>query len=692
MTIIYTLASVLSAFLVFLIQPVVAKIALPTLGGTPAVWSGCMLFFQAVLLMGYSYAHLLTGKLGLRVQPIVHLVLLAVVVLGFPIAFDGLENVDAVHAPLGWLLTMLLTSVGLPYFAISATSPLLQRWFSCTNHKDAANPYFLYAASNIGSMGALLLYPFVIEPFATLANQVRLWEIGITALAVLFLGVAFTLHKNGVAAKTNIEKKTQGETTPVLWKDRAKWLVLSLVPSSLLYGVTTYVTTDIASAPLLWVLPLVLYLTTFILVFATRPRGIRLGNLLHLPMVGILMAFMVMGLHSTTVGLLFHIGGFFVIALSLHGILARSKPSTEHLTEFFLWMSLGGVVGGIFNTLVAPFVFDSVIEYPMMMLLSILLHFLFVDTDKHKERRQGPVKIKIIGVTALALVAGFILLPSPQQFDGENKSGRVIYQARSIFGVNKVNYNSDVNAHVFTHGTTVHGVQPLDADKKLQLLSYYTQMEGIFAVREDLPIAVIGLGAGNLACAGKSGQELDMYEIDPLVGKIASNPEFFTYLRDCPTKVRVILGDGRQQIKQQMDGKYGVILMDAFSSDSIPVHLVTQEALQVYLSKLAPDGVLAIHISNRYFNLQPVLSALKASLGLQGSYRIIQKDEDNQLITGSHWIVLSRSEATLADIAQRGKGWNALPEESNPRYLWKDDFSNIFLSLKMVRRWLGYES
>lgn len=685
MTIIYTLASVLSAFLVFFIQPVVAKIALPTLGGTPAVWSGCMLFFQAVLLLGYSYAHLLTGRVPLRAQPVLHLALLAVVVLTFPIAFDGLASIDAAVSPLSWLLTMLLVSVGLPYFAISATSPLLQRWFSRTDHKDAANPYFLYAASNIGSMAALLLYPFVVEPFASLATQVHLWEIGIAILLLVFLGVGTTLYKRGVAyLPSAVENQTQN-ALPINAGTRFRWLALSFVPSSLLYGVTTYVTTDIASVPLLWILPLVLYLTTFIMVFAKHPRGVDTALFLSPVVIITLLAYTVIGKNSTTAALLFHICGFFIIALALHGLLSRNKPAAQHLTGFFLWMSLGGVLGGVFNTLVAPFIFNSVLEYPLALLAALLIEVAVSGGLTHLKSGKPTVHKWNLLVTVLAAI--FAGLAFTQTIS--SPAGKVIYHERSLFGVSKVVHHQKGDINIYVHGTTYHGMQSLLPQLSLEPTSYYTQLNELFASAHGLPIAAIGLGVGTLSTYAAPGQEMDFFEIDPLVVDIARNPQYFTHLRDSKGTLDLIIGDGRQQISHQPDGKYGVIVMDAFSSDAIPIHLITEEALALYVTKLAPDGIIAFHITNRHINLKPVLAVLTGKLGLHARFRKMPKPADNQLVAGSLWVLVARDENTLERAVGKKPEWQLLQTVSSPRYLWTDDYSNILLSLVLVQKWLG---
>lgn len=746
MAAIYTLTSIISAFLVFFIQPVVAKIALPTLGGTPAVWSGCMVFFQALLLMGYLYAHVLTGKVAQKLQPAIHLTVLVIALMVFPLVFTRADAIDPVYSPLRWLLTMLFLSVGLPYFAISASSPLLQRWFSQSDHKDAANPYFLYAASNIGSMGSLLLYPFIIEPFATLAQQVHIWETGVKILAVCFLGVACLVWKRNLPAaqQANAEAGRAAAEIAPDWALRLRWLALSFIPSSLLYGVTSYVTTDIASVPLLWIIPLALYLLTFILVFSHRPKGIDLSQKAHIPLLVLLLLLMALRAQTVTLGLAVHVLGLFVIAMSLHGQLSREKPAARYLTEFFLWMSVGGVLGGIFNTLVAPFIFDSITEYPLMLVASalvihplkntraalmrhlpamflaagvmlavVLLNFWVMGQANDKAMPDSIVTALSMMTMLLVLLSIFFAFRRMQDNSAVfilftalmcvgwyhakymYSNGSVLYQARSIFGVNRVAQLENNTVHAFFHGTTLHGMQEIEEGKRQNVLTYYSVLPPLVDLADPerkYPIMSVGLGTGTVACIGAKGQPFDFYEIDPLVEKIAETPELFTYMRDCPPDVHVILGDGRQKLSQQPDGKYKVMIMDAFSSDSIPTHLLTLEAMQMYLTKLAPGGVIAYHISNRHIDLKPVISALADELHLAARVRNYSPSEEEKHVAASIWVIMARDEAQLASLSSEGQnGWKPLPKPDKQHYLWRDDFSNVLFSLRFVQSLLGHD-
>ncbi len=744
MAFIFTVTSVLSAFLVFFIQPVVAKLALPVLGGIPAVWSGCMLFFQVMLLAGYLYAHTIGSRCSLKQQSAIHISLLLLVVWLFPVTFDGADAIDSVFSPLTWLLMMLFYSVGLPFFVISASAPLLQKWFSLTDHPDAKNPYFLYAASNVGSMAALLSYPIAIEPFIGLLAQVRWWEIAVTVLCALFFAVVFFLwrHKrtdsdDSCDVQTEIEQNVTIDYRPVnMWR-RGNWVLLSFVPASLLYGVTSYISTDIGSAPLLWVIPLALYLTTFIMVFAKQPRGIDLATELHLPIVGVLLCLISLQAVTYTAVLFVHLIGLFFISLSVHGQLSKSKPAPHHLTEFYLWMSVGGLLGGIFNTLVAPFIFNDIYEYLIILLLSCFLRVsrkeILVQWKQHgvmivgialvgiaatltlissaSEAMIGKfnvVAIWMAGISAIIIFASYnrfkekaaaytlsLMLLTVTLFVIKYYNHDVLIQERGVFGVNKVIYNEKSNINMFVQGTTLHGMQSLDGENRLNPISYYSSLLELFKVQSetmaDVPVATMGLGIGTIACYGKEGQVFDMFEIDPIVKRIATDHNFFTYMRDCPPEIRVILGDARQKMSEQKDGRYGLIVIDAFSSDAIPTHLITKEAIKMYLEKLVPGGLIAVHISNRHIEFRPVLAALADNLEIKGIQRFYMPKHENELAEPSIWALLARSDKPLELLMAQENGWEQLPKPDK-RYVWTDDFSNIILGLRVVQGILGIDA
>jgi spermidine synthase len=753
----------------------VGKMILPLLGGTPAVWSTCMVFFQAALLGGYAYAHATTAWLGIRRQTILHLALLAVPLAVLPLGVDAGRLPGGEANPVLGVLVLLSLSVGLPFFVVSATAPLLQQWFSHTGHRAARDPYFLYAASNLGSMLALLSYPVVIEPRLKLRDagwlaQTRLWTLGYLLLAVLIVLCAVAVRRSATrtaaapdaggmapASPPSAEAAAWSEPAPTIGQ-RLYWVALAFAPSSLLLGVTTYVTTDIAALPLLWVLPLAIYLLSFIIAFggwrAALHRVVRAATL---PLVLLVMFFMISHYQPRSwVTVLWHFLLLFVVSLACHGELAISRPSPRHLTEFYLLMSVGGVLGGLANALVAPLVFNSLLEYPLAMalacvlvvgarpqqtgvrarllsvalplgviLLALVLYseslslqvdpaFLIrvFDPGSHlvttwinpTERLVN--KLLTFGVPLLAcvllrrrplalgaalagvlVVAGFV----------DARNSEEIRRARSFFGVLRVTRDRDVKGYTeLRHGTTLHGRQANDPTRQGEPLSYYHR-EGpighLFAELQrrstSLRIAVIGLGTGTLAAYARPGEAITFYEIDRLVRDIAFNRAYFTYTTDATARgvsQRVELGDARvrlERVKRERPGeRYDLIVVDAFSSDAIPVHLLTREALQLYLDMLAPRGVLVLHISNRYLDLEPVVANLAEDAGLGG--RLLGDDESEEVAGAnrSTWVVLAPTAEALGGLA-KDERWSAEGLEPDPHVgVWTDDFHNLLSVLK----------
>ena len=737
MVAVYTLTSILSAFLVFFIQPVAAKLALPMLGGTPAVWNGCMLFFQTMLLLGYLYAHGLSNWCKLKYQPYIHLALLLCTIALFPLSFDGAAGIDPAMSPMQWLLSMLFYALALPFFTISASSPLLQRWFANTNHPNAHNPYFLYAASNIGSMGALLAYPIVIEPLMRLQQQVVVWQIGIGLLVICFAMVSYFVLSRSKVALVNTAINTDISNEKIYWHMRLRWITLAFVPASLLYGVTAYFTSDIGSAPMLWLLPLTLYLITFIAVFANRPRGIDTALELHLP-AALLLLVIVQAINAIFV-LAIHVVGIFIIIWALHGLLARSKPSAKNLTEYFLWMSFGGVLGGIFNTLIAPVIFDTVAEYWLMIVLSVLVrHSNFAEVlSSLRTHRTALTKLALAAAVVLSLTYGVEYAFGYENIDEDHWAAKFAYyltillvplllffayrayktqyaafalcltfvmlcnfnlnhirnsrdillQERSVFGVYQVH---DVKSYYrFMHGITNHGVQYKSPELRLSPRSYYAHVGEIFAalpptIAND-PVALVGLGVGTCSCYADPEQQMDIFEIDPLVVDIAANSGYFTYLNECAPKKEIIIGDARQKLALQQNDRYALIIMDAFSSDAIPTHLMTKEATQLYVHKIKSTGLLAFHVSNRHLELRPVLAAISQELELHAVYKKYSQDSDN-LIAGSVWVVLTPNAQAHQHLINTG--WTQMPTVPQ-KMMWTDDFSNLLFTFQFMKDFLG---
>jgi hypothetical protein len=747
-----------SATLLFLIQPMIAKMILPSLGGTPNVWNTCMVFFQALLLAGYLYAHLTTQRLGVRKQAVLHvgvllLPLLTLTLLTFPlrIAKGGtavseggllgwLGTPPTEHNPIPWLLALLLVCVGLPFFVVSTSAPLLQKWFASTGDPAARDPYFLYAASNLGSMLALVGYPALLEPQLRLANQGLLWAAGYGVFLLLTVCCAVALWRSPpakVGDGTGPARRAKGashdwgpDQEKVSAGRRLRWVACAFVPSSLLLGVTTYLSTDIAAVPLLWVIPLALYLLTFILVFARFTIVPHKVIVVVMPVLILLQEYWIITERTRPIEFLIPLNllTFFVTAMLCHGELARDRPSTQYLTEFYLWMSVGGVLGGMFNALLAPLIFSTVTEYRVVMVLACFL----LPWSKPRQVNEAwpwlPYALDFSLPTALGLLTVILIVFAPQLekvrenipkgfmeclkyglpaalcyllVDRPMRFGlgvgavflaaaygshyldrdRLVHGERSFFGVLRVTDNSDGSYRSLVHGSTLHGRQKMDLPEgeRHTAIEYYHPAGPIGQVFAAFPgptpikqIAVLGLGTGGMAYYVQPGREITFFEIDPAVPPIAWT--YFSYLSECPVQPRIVMGDARLRLAGD-ERVYDIILADAFSSDAIPIHLLTLEAIRdVYLPRLAPDGILIFHISNRYLDLEPVLSAVAAEAGLVGRYQGDGKDDDIDKAASSV-VILARSEAALGPLAQDPR-WVALPE-AEAKNLWTDDFSNI---------------
>jgi len=758
------------ATLLFVVQPMVGKMILPLLGGTPAVWSTCMVFFQATLLAGYAYAHASATWLGVSRQAILHVALLAVPLAVLPLGIDPGRLAGGAANPVLGVLALLSVSVGLPFFVVSATAPLLSRWFTHTGHRAAIDPYFLYAASNLGSMLALLSYPTLIEPRlhlrdASWLSQTRLWTLGYLLLAGLIVACALAVWRRaslstgaaGARPDRLAPAADRAEDAPAR-RRRLTWIALAFVPSSLLLGTTTYITTDIAALPLLWVLPLAIYLLSFILAFGRWPAVLHRAVIaISLPVILLVIFFMVSGYHTRNwVTVLWHFLLLLVASLACHGELALDRPSPRYLTGFYLLISVGGVLGGLFNALIAPVIFNSLVEYPLAMVLaSVLVGWRLVPAPSR--RALVPDLAAALSVIALALILysesvsvrvdfAFLgrvldlgretvadkLYPVERLFKSglkyapplvtcfllrrrplalgvalagvlvvsgfvDAKNSEEIRRARSFFGVLRVTRDRDDKGYTeLRHGTTLHGRQAIEPARHGEPLSYYHRHGPIGQVFAELDrrvpalrIAVIGLGTGTLAAYARPGDMITFYEIDRRVRDIAFDPAYFTYLSDASARaagVRVELGDARvrlEAVKRERPGeRYDLIVVDAFSSDAIPVHLLTREALRLYFDMLAPDGLLALHISNRYLDLEPVVANLAEDAGLGG--RLIEEDNSDESGGAAHstWVVLARTPAALGGLA-RDERFTAEKLDPMPRVgVWTDDFHNLLSVFK----------
>ncbi len=714
-----------SAFLLFLIQPLFSKMVLPLLGGTPAVWNTCLVFFQLALLAGYAYAHATTAWLGTRRQARLHALLLLVPLLALPVSLPANLAPPADASPVGWLLGLLLARVGLPFFVVATSAPLLQAWFADPRQPGARDPYFLYAASNAGSLLALLAYPLLLEPHLRLTEQNRLWAAGYVVFVLLTCGCMRLLWRAGPLTPAAI-RPAAGERLPL--GRRLRWVGLSLVPSSLLLGVTTYITTDLASVPLLWIVPLALYLLTFILVFAARPPFSHEGMRRALPLVVILTLLPTMSRLIGPAWLIpIHLLLFFIASMVCHGALAQDRPSPAHLTEFYFWLAAGGAAGGLLNALIAPLVFRSVAEYPLAIVLACLA--LLRPGEPRGGRWRDVLLPAVLALTSLVITATVRMLGAERTLAGDlvqfglpvvlcytfsrrpvrfalgvgllllvglraaDEAERPLHTARSFFGVHRVFARAigPERYHELVHGTTLHGRQSLDPARRCEPLSYYDregpvgQIFGALTLPAESPrVAVVGLGTGALGCYAAPGQAWTFYEIDPAIERTARTPEYFTILRDCVPAARVVLGDARLSLQRVPDRSYGMIIVDAFGSDAIPVHLLTREAFALYLRKLAEHGVIVFHTSNHYLNLRPVVGNLAKDLHLWGVGRGRGRLTDAQFLAGasaSEWVVLARRQDDLGALWQN-RSWQ--PLRPAPRLpVWTDDYSNIF----SVFRW-----
>jgi hypothetical protein len=717
----------LSALLLFWVQLVMAKMLLPRLGGTPAVWTTCMLFFQVLLLAGYSYALATTTWIGVRKQAILHSFLLLISLLYLPLTFVGnLGSISERNNPALWLFGYLITAIGLPVFLISTTSPLLQKWFTRTGHVSANDPYFLFAVSNGGSLLALLTYPVILEPIFKLSRQNQLWEVGYVLFLVLSLGCAVVLWRSSARQKIEQEPEAAVPSTISL-KRRFYWILLAFIPSSLLFGVTSYITTEIAPTPLLWTIPLALYLVTFVLAFARKnwlPERLASHALGGLALL-LTLVIVAEATEPTAAIVLLHLCFFFVAAMVCHYKLASDRPEATRLAEFYLCVAIGGMLGGLFNTLIAPTVFNTLIEYPLVIVLACLIRPREnSEADSTRDRLLDvimPTSIALltIGLSLLvarydvstvvgiaivfgmplviinhhfrkrpvrfALAIGAVMLGSVVYSETQN---RTLHVDRNFFGTLSVRYDPVSATRILLHGNTIHGRQFVQPELQRQPLSYFHphgplgQIFDAFNFNATSPnVAVVGLGAGSMACYARADQHWTFYEINPAVIRIAQTPEYFTYLEKCsvgPTKI--VLGDARLQLQNAPDQHYGLIVLDAFNSDAIPIHLMTQEAINLYMSKLATGGMLAFHVSNRSLKLDKVLADLAQQ---NGAMSLSFADGEHNPETGkdpSEWVVMAQHSPAFDSLAQR-RNWRLL--EGRGSAVWTDDFSNIL----RVFRW-----
>jgi spermidine synthase len=708
----YALAVFASAGLVFLVEPMIARMVLPRLGGSSAVWNTSLAFFQAALLAGYAYAHLLQRARSLKAQMAVHVGVLALAALALPLRISELFGPPSIDQPALWLLGVLLVSVGPPFAALSATAPLLQAWHARLSpaHAGGADPYRLYAASNLGSLLALVAYPVLVEPLMRLKLQAAVWTGGYGLFAALLIGLAVLAQRGRAHALPEA-----AEAPPVRWRQRLVWIGLSAATSSLLLGVTAHITQDVASAPFLWVIPLALYLLSFVIAFQARPL-IRPDVALLLQAV---FAPLAAALYSLLQApwiwqLLANLGAFFFTALVCHHALAEKRPTPARLTDFYLSMSLGGVIGGAFNAFLAPVIFNAVWEYPIVLGLACLA----------RPWGRGRLDHVTAGVLVSAvLTIGVLLLP---QLNGMNTimilmgvaagaafllRGRGLIYAvlvlalglasyeqlfkgrretfRSFFGeVQLVRVPAPVYGvvKIMVHGSTLHGAQAERPEQRCIPTTYYgpgtpiaTTIRTVQALHPAMRMGAVGLGTGTVASFTRPSDSLQFFEIDPLIVRIAFDPSKFSFVKGCAQgKVSVTLGDARQSLQKVPDHSYDLLLVDAFSSDSVPTHLLTAEAIGGYLRVIKPDGVVLLHLSNRNLELE---GPAAASVRLAGGQPVVQnyftRATSPYVESGAQAILVARDRQTLKPFTARSD-WGPPTIEARA---WTDDYVNVFGAL-----------
>lgn len=673
----------LSSFLLFGIQPMFAKMVLPKLGGSPGVWSVAMVFFQTVLLTGYGYAHWLVSRFDVRRGALIHIVLMAVILLAaLPIGISAGFERPPQEGQIVWLVLLFGASVGLPFFAVAANAPLLQAWFARSGHAHAGDPYFLYAASNMGSFLALIAYPFLVEPFLTLSMQASSWAWG---FGLLLAGIAAcagaSVHGAGM-----VKAAAVAERTAIPLRRKLVWVGFAFIPSGLLVAVTAHISTDIAAAPLLWVAPLALFLLTFVIVFQREPvLKHRWMQHAQIVLVVLLLANIFAPPSGWVIALSLHLSLFFVTAMVSHGELARRRPAAADLTQFYFWMSVGGVLGGLFSGLLAPVLFNAILEYPLLLLASLVIR-----VDFRTRLVSRPFKLVVSGLFATILVT---LLVQAQRDPNT---------LRSFFGVHRVIETEGREFRQLVHGSTIHGAQRLrnpdgtPATGRPEPLTYYFRgggiVDGIDAVRKAhggmlRTVAAVGMGTGSLACHAGPGEAWTFYEIDPLVVQIATDPTRFSFMSECAPQAPIVLGDARLTLADAEAGSLDLIVVDAFSSDAIPLHLLTTEAIALYRAKLRQDGVVLFHISNRNMELGPVVSATAHAEGLTTWLRAPTPTPEllAQLKSSPYVaIVARRAEDVGLDASQ---GWVRQEDNTGTVRAWRDDYADIVGAIwRMVRR------
>ncbi len=712
-TSLFTLACLMGAALLFVVQPMAAKGVLPVLGGTSAVWNTCMLFFQLALLAGYIYVHV-TRRMDVRRLAVLHVLLLILCMAPLLIWHGAGPTVGS--NPVASLLLHLARTIGAPFVVIAATAPLVQRWFLAMDRTGTRDPYFLYAASNLGSLVALLAYPILIEPTFRLREQAFGWTLGYALLGVLLTLCAIRVGRSSV---TSADAPHGSAPT---WPRRLRWAGLAMVPSSLLLSVTTYATTNVGPTPLFWVVPLAIYLLSFVLVFAQWPIVPHRWIVRLFPFCVVALA--VVLFWSRTANnwemLWLHGAVFFVIALLCHGELAATRPAPSYLTEFYCWIALGGALGGCLNALVAPLLFTIRIEYPLMLITACLLapgqsdsrakrwlDFAFpaatvsVLAVSYAMFRESALEWKQLWMLAPGAVLCLLAAARSIRFGASvaavlvagslfaTTGTNVIYRERSFYATHHIEeWSGDNPTRFLINGSIQHGLQHMDVERRREPTTYFHRTSPIgelirtqsYKLAEGR-IGVVGLGVGTLAAYGEPGQRWSFYEIDPAVVRTAR--EYFYYLEDSKATVEVVLGDGRLSLAREPDGSFDMLVFDAFSSDAIPLHLLTSEAMEMYLHKLKAGGVLAFHLSHTAADLTLVLANLSRDLGLvfRTKGTGVEEQPDRIMRAGTFWGIVARQPQDIAALSEQA-GWATQTGRADLA-AWSDDFTNLWSVLRL---------
>jgi SAM-dependent methyltransferase len=679
-----------SAFLLFLVQPIIAKQILPWFGGNASVWTICMVFFQLVLLGGYAYADALARRLAPRTQAIVHTVLLVASLAFLPILASESWKPAPDTEPTARILLLLLTTIGLPYFLLSTTGPLVQSWFA--RSFPSATVYRLFALSNLASLVALIAYPPLIEPAISLQTQSYAWSAVYLAFAALCAGSAWMAA--GKPLITNpVETVMNPETTESAPRasEYLLWLLLSALGSLMLLAVTSHITQNIASVPFVWILPLVLYLLSFILVFDVsggRGKSGWYSRIWGLPLLFALLAAMAyylslnLGVMKLRYLIALYCAGLFVACMFCHGELAAMRPAPKYLTRFYLMISIGGAAGGLFVGLVAPRIFHIFLELP----LALIACGVFAALLAWRSARSGKVGPKprnaLYAACMLAVaVAGFVAWHTWVYVDYIRTNA--IVMTRNFYGtlrVKEYDRGDGLSSRALVHGVINHGWQYTDAKLRREPISYFGPGAGIakaldFYSGRPRRVGIIGLGVGSFTAWGRAGDYFRIYELDPDVVKIAR--EQFWYLSDSPAKIDVVVGDGRLNMERDAPQNFDLISIDAFSSGSIPIHLLTREALQAYRRHLAPGGVIVYNVTNRFVNLAPQLKLVAEAEGLK--ILLIDNDATEDKYSGTSYVLVSDNAKLLAD---KRFADAVTIEPIKGLETWTDSFNNLF---KVVR-------